>query len=214
MVPSLPFRCSCAPYPELAPPLGLEIVASGHLCAQVTVQHVGAILPIPMASDKSGQALTLAVSPDHLSWGPGQRTGWGAPPAGPCSNPVARSHNGCGEEARARLTGAWASSPLPPAQPSGDALALHFAPSTHTPPHHHLLLLLLLLLLLFLLLLLPSPLLPLPSFCPAGQAVGRGTWGSEAPLGRCRRLASWLAVWEGRRTSLAGRGLRALPLSA
>lgn len=39
---------------------------------------------------------------------------------------------------------------------------------------------------------------------PAGQAAGRGTWGSEAPLGRCQWPARCPAVWEGRRASWQG----------
>lgn len=58
--------------------------------AQLTVQHVGAFLPAPMASDKNGQAPTPAASPDHTGWGPELRTGSGAS-IGPCFRPVAGS---------------------------------------------------------------------------------------------------------------------------
>lgn len=85
--------------------------------------------------------------------------------------------------------------PLPPAQPQtvtlpGNALAV---PRARARPSS-------------------SRSLSLPS-APADQAAGQGTWGSEAPLGRCQQPP--LAGHVGRQAGLlAGRGLRALPLSA
>lgn len=153
--------------------------------AQLMVQHVATDLPAPVASDKSSHAPTPAVSPDHLGWGPGLRGQAGDASMGPCSGPLAGGCSGFGKEVRVRPTGAWASSPTP--CPALRHSCCQEIPWLFTMP--------------------PPPPLPFPSFCPASQAAGQGTWGSDAPLGRCRRPANWPAVWEGRRASLAGRGV-------
>ena len=152
-----------------------------------------------MASDQRCQAPTPAVSPDHPTgvWDGQDRLG--ALPTGPCSGPVTGSRSGCGEEARERLTG-WCLgleplAPLPGPQIStlpGDALALHLVPSAPSSSSFSSFSSS------------PSPLLPLPSFCPAGQAAGRGTWGSEAPPGQVP-AAGQLAGSLGRQAGLPGR---------
>lgn len=105
--PSLPLSVAL-PAPEPAPLLGLQTVDSGcpapvSPAAQLMVQRVGAFLPAPGAWAPA-QAPTPAVSPDHLSWGPGLRGQAGGASVGPCSRPVARGCYGCGDGSRARPT--------------------------------------------------------------------------------------------------------------
>lgn len=95
-----------------------------------------------------------------------------------------------------RPTGSWALSLSPPPGPAltftlPDVLAVHCVPSI--------------------------PLLPpflLPSLALLQRLRGGAPGALRPPWAGAGGQPEWLAVWEGRRASLAGRGLRALPLSA